>query len=132
MVSEARVFSKPFELIKLIAAVAERPPVFELKMTVSSGTYVRSIVHDIALAVDSAAHVVELVRTRQGPFALDPSAASTVDGEDTKEPLHGVIPWSVIEEGIQELRNREKTDEMPTDKDAMLPWEELIVKALIS
>ncbi|KAG8934573.1 hypothetical protein FRC03_007724 [Tulasnella sp. 419] len=47
------------------------PPVFELKMTVSSGTYVRSIIHDIGLALKSAAHVVLLERTRQGDFVLD-------------------------------------------------------------
>lgn len=105
-------------------------------MTVSSGTYVRSIVHDIAIAVDSAAHVVELVRTRQGPFALDPSAASTVDSEDADEPLHSVVPWSVIEQGIAELKKQDQNDskkeEMETDKDATLPWEDVVLKALIS
>lgn len=100
-------------------------------MTVSSGTYVRSIVHDIARAVDSAAHVVELVRTRQGQFALDPLSASTVEGEDSKEPLHGVVRWSVIENGIAELKQQEQKEEMETDKDETLPWEDAILKALI-
>ncbi|KPV77122.1 uncharacterized protein RHOBADRAFT_25012 [Rhodotorula graminis WP1] len=54
-----------------------RPPIFEIKMTVSSGTYVRSIVHDLGLALGSAAHVVKLTRTRQGEFVLDPPEAST-------------------------------------------------------
>jgi tRNA pseudouridine55 synthase len=39
-------------------------------MTVSSGTYVRSIVHDIGLALGCGAHVVKLTRTRQGEFVL--------------------------------------------------------------
>jgi tRNA pseudouridine55 synthase len=39
-------------------------------MTVSSGTYVRSIVHDIGLALGCGAHVVTLTRTRQGQFTL--------------------------------------------------------------
>ncbi|KAJ9102658.1 hypothetical protein QFC19_004767 [Naganishia cerealis] len=47
-----------------------RPPTFTLRMTVSSGTYVRSIVHDLALSIGSAAHVVTLTRTRQGRFSL--------------------------------------------------------------
>lgn len=47
-------------------------------MTVSSGTYIRSIVHDIGLALGSAAHVVKLTRTRQGEFVLDPPSVSTV------------------------------------------------------
>ena len=44
------------------------PSAFELEMTVSSGTYVRSVVHDLAIAVGSGAHVVSLTRTQQGPF----------------------------------------------------------------
>lgn len=103
-------------------------------MTVSSGTYVRTIVHDIALAVDSAAHVVELIRTRQGQFALDPlDTSSTVEGKDSTEPLHSVVPWSVIEDGVAELRKQDKKDEMQAeaDKDEMSPWEAAIVKALI-
>jgi tRNA pseudouridine55 synthase len=51
---------------------------FVLKMTVSSGTYVRSLVHDLAHAVGSAGHVVRLTRSRQGRFVLgDVSDAST-------------------------------------------------------
>ncbi|KAK4050563.1 pseudouridine synthase pus4 [Microbotryomycetes sp. JL221] len=51
-------------------AEAARPPIFELTMTVSSGTYVRSIIHDLAIALGTSAHVVKLTRTRQGQFAL--------------------------------------------------------------
>ncbi|WWC60209.1 tRNA pseudouridine(55) synthase [Kwoniella dejecticola CBS 10117] len=47
-----------------------RPPTFKVKMTVSSGTYVRSIVHDIGVALGCGAHVVKLTRTRQGEFSL--------------------------------------------------------------
>ena len=39
-------------------------------MTVTSGFYVRSLAHDIGLAVGSAALMVSLVRTRQGDFEL--------------------------------------------------------------
>ncbi|KAM0787973.1 hypothetical protein ACM66B_006175 [Microbotryomycetes sp. NB124-2] len=60
------------------ASQASRPPIFELSMTVSSGTYVRSIIHDLALALGSSAHVVKLTRTRQGQFALDASTSKTV------------------------------------------------------
>ncbi|RSH94597.1 hypothetical protein EHS25_004401 [Saitozyma podzolica] len=47
-----------------------RPAAFSVRMTVSSGTYVRSIIHEIGLALGSAAHVVKLTRTRQGEFSL--------------------------------------------------------------
>ncbi|KAG9045141.1 hypothetical protein FS837_006975 [Tulasnella sp. UAMH 9824] len=72
----------------------ERPPTFELKMTVSSGTYVRSIVHDIGLALGSAAHVVSLTRTRQGEFAL---------GEGESDP-GDCVPWNVIEKASQDQK----------------------------
>lgn len=57
-------------------------PIIIIRTTVSSGTYIRSLVHDIGLAVGSAAHMVKLVRTRQGEFAL----ADAID-------------WSLFESG---------------------------------
>lgn len=101
-------------------------------MTVSSGTYVRSIVHDIAIALGSSAFVVKLTRTRQGEFTLndepivasnipvvesvavvDESAsaeASTSDAAVTaavEEPLPhlagGCIDWEVFEDALKEL-----------------------------
>lgn len=97
------------------------PPTFTLRMTVSSGTYVRSIVHDVALAIGSAAHVVKLTRTRQGRFSLtnedseDPSApaettdaaqGTEADGFDFGERKTGCIPWSVFERAIAERKAR--------------------------
>lgn len=82
------------------------PPTFEIKMTVSSGTYVRSIVHDIGLALGSSAHVVELIRTRQGPFALDPTSVSRIEGEDSSDAVHGVVEWEVLNKAIQEVKGR--------------------------
>ena len=101
-------------------------------MTVSSGTYVRSIVHDIAIALGSSAFVVKLTRTRQGEFTLNddpivasnipvvesvavvdeaaPAEASTSDAAVTaavEEPLPnlagGCIDWEVFEDALQEL-----------------------------
>ena len=46
-------------------------PTFSLRMKVSGGTYVRSIVHDLGIALGSAAHVVQLDRTVQGDVPLD-------------------------------------------------------------
>ncbi|KAJ9637892.1 pseudouridine synthase pus4 [Coniosporium tulheliwenetii] len=49
---------------------ASQPPAIRLRMTVSSGFYVRSLCHDLAISLDSLAHMVALVRTRQGDFEL--------------------------------------------------------------
>ena len=55
------------------AEIEENPPMFELTMTISSSdTYVRSIVRDLAIAEGSAAQVVSLTPTRQGP-SVSPS-----------------------------------------------------------
>ncbi|KAL1715002.1 pseudouridine synthase [Schizophyllum commune] len=61
------------------------PTAFSLKMTVSSGTYVRTIVHDLAHAVGSAGHVVVLTRTRQGRFTLGDSTFSQTTSDAPKE-----------------------------------------------
>ncbi|WVW80049.1 tRNA pseudouridine(55) synthase [Kwoniella bestiolae CBS 10118] len=100
-----------------------RPPTFTVRMTVSSGTYVRSIVHDIGVALGCGAHVVKLTRTRQGEFSLygDEKALSAkptsveVKGEsevasqleeDVPGPTNSSIPWPVWERAIAE---REQT-----------------------
>lgn len=43
----------------------------KIKMTVTSGFYVRSLAHDLGKAVGSCAYMSELVRSRQGEFTLD-------------------------------------------------------------
>ncbi|CAL3969310.1 unnamed protein product [Diplocarpon coronariae] len=50
--------------------LAKGPPAVRLRMTVTSGFYVRSLCHDLGTAVGSAALMAELKRTRQGDFAL--------------------------------------------------------------
>lgn len=42
-----------------------------LSAAVSKGTYIRSLVRDIALALNSVGHVTMLRRTRAGPFTLE-------------------------------------------------------------
>jgi tRNA pseudouridine55 synthase len=46
------------------------PPAAKIRMTVSSGFYVRSLCHDLGTDLGSAALMTELVRTRQGQFEL--------------------------------------------------------------
>ncbi|KHJ33804.1 putative pseudouridine synthase [Erysiphe necator] len=53
-----------------------KPPAARLRMTVTSGFYVRSLCHDLGVAVQSAALMAELKRTRQGDYKI---------GEDTLE-----------------------------------------------
>ena len=56
--------------IHSIALMEFKPPFFKLAVNCSSGTYIRSIVHDLGQCLGSAAHVRQLCRTKQGPFTL--------------------------------------------------------------
>ncbi|NLZ77477.1 MAG: tRNA pseudouridine(55) synthase TruB [Spirochaetales bacterium] len=54
--------------------------VLEADLRVSKGTYIRSIARDLGLASSSRAHLVSLVRTSIGPFAL--SEATGIDKQN--------------------------------------------------
>lgn len=108
--------------------IEEIPPVFELEMTVSSGTYVRSIVHDLAIAVGSAGHVVSLTRTRQGPFvspsytakAREDVTRSIVDAVTEETRLLDCVDWDVLEDALRKL---EAGEEIAVDMDGWANWE---------
>ncbi|KNE69683.1 hypothetical protein AMAG_20016 [Allomyces macrogynus ATCC 38327] len=65
-------------------------PQFQLQMTCTKGTYVRSIVHDLAHAMDSAAHVVQLRRIRQGDW--DEATALSYEQWDVENVLGMIKP----------------------------------------
>ncbi|PBK97050.1 pseudouridylate synthase 4 [Armillaria gallica] len=88
----------------------ERPSAFVLKMKVSGGTYVRSIVHDLAHAVGSAGHVVTLTRSRQGKFVLD----------QEEEEDHVCMPFDVFA-----AENSKEVDE-----DGWTRWEKEVINHL--
>ncbi|KAK0239959.1 pseudouridine synthase [Armillaria nabsnona] len=88
----------------------ERPSAFVLKMKVSGGTYVRSIVHDLAHAVGSAGHVVTLTRSRQGKFVLD----------QEEEEDHVCMPFDVF--------TAENSKEV--DEDGWTRWEKEVINHL--
>jgi len=99
------------EPVPEVSASGIRPATFKLKMTVSSGTYVRSIVNEIGLALGSGAHVVVLTRTRQGEFTLhEPEEKKMVKikevgaKEETEVEQTGSIPWAVWERAIAERK----------------------------
>ncbi|KAK6951853.1 hypothetical protein Daesc_006378 [Daldinia eschscholtzii] len=49
------------------------PPAARIRMTVTSGFYVRSFCHDLGVNIGSAAMMAELCRSRQGEFVLGSS-----------------------------------------------------------
>ncbi|TFY82214.1 hypothetical protein EWM64_g1798 [Hericium alpestre] len=91
-------------------AEGEVPMAFVLKMRVSGGTYVRSIVHDLAHSLGSAGHVVTLTRTRQKNWVL---------GEPTEDGDRRCIPWEVIEKSLK--------DEGERDEEGWAEWERKVI-----
>jgi len=88
------------------------PTAFVLTMRVSSGTYVRSIVHDLAHELGSAGHVVTLCRSRQGKFTLEAS----------EEGDRECIPWTVFE--------RAAADRGEVGEDGWHAWEREVLERL--
>ena len=64
---------------------AHQPPAARLRMTVTSGFYVRSLCHDLGLACNSLGLMSSLVRSRQGDYELG--------GEN-------VLEYSDLEKGV--------------------------------
>ncbi|KAJ1309546.1 hypothetical protein OPQ81_006319 [Rhizoctonia solani] len=110
------------------------PPAFVLQMVVSSGTYVRSIVHDIGMALGSAAHVVTLTRTRQGKYNLA-SAQGTASVQppvlsevERPELMDGnCIKWEVFERALALDDAKQETSK--PEGEEWEEWEQAILQS---
>jgi len=89
------------------------PTAFVLQMRVSGGTYVRSIVHDLARALDSAGHVVTLTRSRQKDYVLEPK----------EEGDRGCVPWEVFDAALEDAGEK--------DADGWTAWEREVLDKLV-
>ena len=94
------------------AQSSDIPTAFILRMKVSGGTYVRSIVHDLAHAVGSAGHVVTLTRSRQGRYTLEPEEPNDL----------GCVPWEVFTRATESLGD--------PDADGWVEWEREVMNRL--
>ncbi len=65
----------------------------KLKIICSSGTYIRSLAHDLGLNMGCGAHLSSLVRTRSGPFTI--SETLTLD-ELKKDPRAALVPMHCL------------------------------------
>jgi len=61
------------------------PPYAIIQTSVSAGTYIRSLARDIALSINSRAHLCALNRTKVGNFPLE--AAAVTISPDALRPL---------------------------------------------
>ncbi|KAF4585739.1 TruB family pseudouridylate synthase containing protein [Ophiocordyceps camponoti-floridani] len=65
------------------------PPACRVRLTVSSGYYVRSFCHDLGAQLDSAAFMFDLCRTKQGYFRLDEGYAFDLKDLEKGEDVWG-------------------------------------------
>jgi tRNA pseudouridine55 synthase len=71
--------------VSLLALEDLQLPTARLRVSCSSGTYVRALARDLGEALGAGAHLVELRRTRVGPFHLEDAAPS--DALDDRDAL---------------------------------------------
>lgn len=83
----------------------EGPPAVKIRMTVTSGFYVRSLCHDIGAKVGSAAMMAELCRSRQGDFEV--GGANCLEYEDITK---GEEVWAPKVAGMLERWSGKKAD----------------------
>jgi tRNA pseudouridine55 synthase len=104
------------------AAPKPQPPAARLRMTVTSGFYVRSLCHDLGLACSSLGLMSSLIRSRQGDYTLGQNVLEYTDLEHPEkwEPtLKGILEEFMEKEGWEpeELEDDERWEERK--KDAM-------------
>lgn len=70
------VEAKPARLVTVYSISLQKfqPPLFTLDVECGGGFYIRSLVSDIGKELSSCANVLELTRTKQGPFTLEEHA----------------------------------------------------------
>jgi tRNA pseudouridine55 synthase len=101
--AEVEMKKRPVNIYKLELRKWD-PPFAEIFVHCSSGTYIRSLARDIALAVGSRAHLCALTRTRVADFTLDmavetplPEDASFLRPIDKAAVAALGLPWFEIE-----------------------------------
>jgi len=74
-----------------------------LRVTCSAGTYIRTLAEDIARAAGSAAHLVELRRTRAGKFGLE-QAVTLEELEKMDDPAAILLPMNDAVAHLPEIK----------------------------
>jgi len=94
---------RPVEIFK-IELLSWQPPLADIFVCCSGGTYIRSLARDIALAAGSRAHLCALTRTQVAGFSLETAvdAAALAEGKNFLRPIDKSViaaiglPWFEI------------------------------------
>lgn len=101
--------------VSRLELVAFGPGTFELDVACSKGTYIRTLVEDLAAAAGQCAHVAMLRRLEAGPFregdmvslaTVEDAAAGGLEALDAllRSPLDGLSGWARVEVGAEDGR----------------------------
>ncbi len=86
--------------IHSLSLLSFRPPFWEARVVCSRGTYVRTLVEDIAERLGTCATLIELVRERVGPYkkehALSWQELRTMDQQNLASLLCPIVPQEVL------------------------------------
>ena len=93
-----------------------RPPLLEIAVHCSKGTYIRSLARDIGAAAGSAAYLSRLVRTSIGQFELSESVRS-----DKLTPESGLSAWDLADRLPEAIQIVFSYEEAATIRKGILP-----------
>ncbi|CDK25122.1 unnamed protein product [Kuraishia capsulata CBS 1993] len=90
-----------------------RAPMIHFECTVSSGTYIRSLISDFGKALGSSAYMVDLVRSKQEAWEIGKNVFTLEDFRDNDEAVWGPVLQKVFAEGekidvLEELKASKK------------------------
>jgi tRNA pseudouridine55 synthase len=94
------------------------PPAVKLRMTVSSGFYVRSLAHDLGLALGSNAIMSSLVRKRQGDFDISPENILEYKDLDGGEEVWGPKLQGFLDKWVSREAARKEQEKEEDVRDA--------------
>jgi tRNA pseudouridine55 synthase len=97
--SARRVLVKEFEVLNV------ESPVLEFRVVCGSGTYIRTLVHDLGERLGVGAHLSALTRTRVGRFSVEHAVAPDVVTQDSIISVEEALlpmPAAFLEEPIAE------------------------------
>jgi tRNA pseudouridine55 synthase len=77
----------------------EKLPMIHFSASVSSGTYIRSLISDIGRALHSSAYMVELIRSKQAEWELGKNVFKIEDFTDRDERIWGPVLKTVLDNG---------------------------------
>lgn len=92
------------ESIRLLGRL--KPNVFEFEIVCGGGTYIRSIVRDLAAKLGTVGIMTSLTRTASGPFSIE--NAVTVE-EFAEDPLSFILPMDILLKDYPEIFLNEKS-----------------------